>query len=64
VEVDAAIQDERVVNLISTQVTTTRKIFSVLLSIFLKGHELPLMGWGGVALASAGILAEASSKRH
>ena len=63
-EVDAAIQDERAVNLISTQVTTTRKIFSVLLSIFLKGHELPLMGWGGVALASAGILAEASSKRH
>ena len=50
--------------LVCTTVTTTRKIFSVLLSIFLKGHELPLMGWGGVALASAGILAEASSKRH
>ena len=50
--------------LVCTTVTTTRKIFSVLLSIFLKGHELPLMGWGGVALASAGILADASSKRH
>ena len=41
-----------------------RRPAQVLLSIFLKGHELPLMGWGGVALASAGILAEASSKRH
>ena len=41
-----------------------RRPAQVLLSIFLKGHELPLMGWGGVALASAGILADASSKRH
>jgi UDP-galactose transporter B1 len=39
-------------------VTTTRKIFSVLLSIFLKGHALSPMGWAGVALGSAGIAGE------
>ena len=48
--------------LVCTTVTTTRKIFSVLLSIFLKGHSLPPAGWAGVALASAGILAEAAGK--
>ena len=48
--------------LVCTTVTTTRKIFSVLLSIFLKGHELPLAGWGGIALASAGILMPLVSK--
>merc|ERR1712107_270450 len=35
-------------------VTTTRKIFSVLLSIFLKGHQLSPLVWAGVALGSAG----------
>lgn len=39
-------------------VTTTRKIFSVLLSIFLKGHALSPLGWAGVALGSAGIAGE------
>merc|ERR1712084_149394 len=39
-------------------VTTTRKIFSVLLSIFLKGHALAPMGWAGIALGSAGIIGE------
>merc|ERR1712107_922892 len=39
-------------------VTTTRKIFSVLLSIFLKGHQLSALGWGGVALGSLGIAGE------
>ena len=37
--------------LVCTTVTTTRKIFSVLLSIFLKGHAVGALGWFGIALA-------------
>jgi UDP-galactose transporter B1 len=48
--------------LILSTVTTTRKIFSVLLSIFLKGHTLSLTGWSGIALACGGILSEMSAK--
>jgi len=39
-------------------ITTTRKIFSVLLSIFVKGHVLAPIGWCGVLLGSAGIVGE------
>jgi len=49
--------------LILSTVTTTRKIFSVLLSIFLKGHSLSMMGWSGIGLACSGILSELESKR-
>lgn len=48
--------------LVLSTVTTTRKIFSVLLSIFLKGHNLSLMGWSGIALACSGIVSELVSK--
>lgn len=48
--------------LVLSTVTTTRKIFSVLLSIFLKGHSLSALGWGGISLASGGILSELQSK--
>jgi len=48
--------------LVCTTVTTTRKIFSVLLSIFLKGHVLSVQGWGGIALAVLGILSEMQNK--
>jgi solute carrier family 35 (UDP-galactose transporter), member B1 len=48
--------------LVLSTVTTTRKIFSVLLSIFLKGHSLSLMGWSGIALACSGILSELTNK--
>lgn len=48
--------------LVLSTVTTTRKIFSVLLSIFLKGHSLSLMGWSGIALACGGILSELQNK--
>lgn len=48
--------------LVLSTVTTTRKVFSVLLSIFLKGHSLSLMGWSGIGLASAGILSELQNK--
>eukprot|EP00957_Ditylum_brightwellii_P201538 15326115-Ditylum_brightwellii.AAC.1 len=37
--------------LVCSTVTTTRKIFSVLLSIFTKGHQMSLQGWFGVSLA-------------
>lgn len=48
--------------LVLTTVTTTRKILSVLLSIFLKGHALSLMGWSGLGLACSGILSELQAK--
>jgi len=48
--------------LILSTVTTTRKIFSVLLSIFLKGHSLSLTGWSGIALSVSGILSELQAK--
>eukprot|EP00525_Craspedostauros_australis_P012794 CAMPEP_0198125112 /NCGR_PEP_ID=MMETSP1442-20131203/41792_1 /TAXON_ID= /ORGANISM="Craspedostauros australis, Strain CCMP3328" /LENGTH=202 /DNA_ID=CAMNT_0043784651 /DNA_START=15 /DNA_END=623 /DNA_ORIENTATION=- len=48
--------------LILSTVTTTRKIFSVLLSIFLKGHSLSVMGWSGIGLAVSGILSELQAK--
>jgi len=49
--------------LILTTVTTTRKICSVLLSIFFKGHSLSLSGWSGVALSCGGIISEMFNKR-
>jgi len=50
--------------LVLTTVTTTRKIFSVLLSIFLKGHSLSLTGWSGIALSCGGILSEVYVKSN
>lgn len=49
--------------LVCTTVTTTRKVFSVLLSIFLNGHSMSAQGWGGIALASGGILTELVGKK-
>jgi len=49
--------------LVLSTVTTTRKIFSVLLSIFLKGHSLSATGWSGIAMACGGILSEMQAKR-
>ena len=48
--------------LVLSTVTTTRKIFSVLLSIFLKGHSLSAMGWSGIVLACGGIISELQAK--
>lgn len=48
--------------LVLSTVTTTRKIFSVLLSIFLKGHSLSGVGWSGIALACSGIGSELQAK--
>jgi hypothetical protein len=39
---------------VCTTVTTTRKVFSVLLSIFTKGHPMSNMGWAGLSIATAG----------
>lgn len=38
--------------------TTTRKVLSVLLSIFTKGHHLSPMAWAGVLVVFAGIAGE------
>lgn len=48
--------------LVCTTVTTTRKVFSVLLSIFINGHPMSKQGWVGIGLASAGILSELLDK--
>ena len=48
--------------LVCSTVTTTRKIFSVLLSILFKGHSIPAQGWMGLALAIGGILSEVVHK--
>lgn len=48
--------------LVLSTVTTTRKIFSVLLSIFFKGNSLSAFGWSGINLACLGILSEMHSK--
>lgn len=48
--------------LVLSTVTTTRKIFSVLLSIFFKGNSLSAFGWSGIYLAVLGILSELQSK--
>jgi UDP-galactose transporter B1 len=48
--------------LVCSTVTTTRKIFSVLLSIFTKGHNLSSSGWAGISLAIGGILSEMQAK--
>jgi UDP-galactose transporter B1 len=50
--------------LVCTTVTTTRKIFSVVLSIVFKGHALSFQGWSGVLLASSGIASEVHEKYH
>lgn len=49
-------------SLTTTTVTTTRKVFSVLLSIFINGHTMNSQGWTGIAIASAGIMAEMQNK--
>jgi UDP-galactose transporter B1 len=48
--------------LVCTTVTTTRKVFSVLLSIFINGHAMSKEGWAGIGLASAGIMSELLDK--
>merc|ERR1712061_564686 len=48
--------------LVCTTVTTTRKVFSVLLSILTKGHQLNAQGWTGIAMACSGILGELGAK--
>lgn len=48
--------------LVLSTVTTTRKIFSVLLSILLKGHPLSMTGWSGILLSCLGILSEMQAK--
>ena len=48
--------------LVCSTVTTTRKIASVLLSIWYKGHRLNHQGWSGIFLAFLGIASELQHK--
>merc|ERR1712028_133520 len=48
--------------LVCTTVTTTRKIFSVLLDIVSRGHVLNEVQWGGIAVATLGVLGEVQEK--
>lgn len=48
--------------LVCATVTTTRKVFSVALSLAFKGHAVSLQGWLGLCLASGGILSEVVHK--
>ena len=48
--------------LVCSTVTTTRKIFSVILSIIFKGHSIPAKGYAGLALAISGIVSEVANK--
>ena len=48
--------------LVCSTVTTTRKIFSVLLSIFVNNHKLDGRGWTGISMACLGILGELQDK--
>jgi len=49
-------------SLTTTTVTTTRKVFSVLLSIFVHGHAMSNEAWCGLALACVGIMYEIYKK--
>jgi len=42
--------------LVTSTVTTSRKLFSVLISILFKGNSVDLLGWTGMLLATIGIL--------
>lgn len=48
--------------LVCATVTTTRKVFSVLLSVLTKGHSLNNQGWTGISMACLGILGELEEK--
>jgi len=48
--------------LVCSTVTTTRKIFSVTLSILFKGHLMAPQGWCGLGLAVGGIASEVYHK--
>lgn len=52
--------------LVVSTITTTRKIVSVLLSVFYRGHHLNHQGWCGIILAFGGIASELKDKcyRH
>ena len=48
--------------LVCSTITTTRKLVSVFLSIFWRGHVINAQGWFGLSIACAGILSEVHSK--
>lgn len=45
-----------------TTVTTTRKFFTILFSVFFFNHDLSVQQWFGVALVFTGLVIEAVEK--
>jgi len=45
-----------------TTVTTTRKFFTILFSVFLYGHVLSLQQWTGVSMVFLGLAVDAYAK--
>jgi UDP-galactose transporter B1 len=43
-------------------VTTSRKVFSVLLSVFMSGKALSGQGWGGISMVAIGVFGEVEEK--
>jgi UDP-galactose transporter B1 len=43
-------------------VTTTRKFFTILFSVFLYGHVLSVQQWAGVAMVFLGLAVDAYAK--
>lgn len=48
--------------LVCSTITTSRKMASVLFSIFVKGHELSHLSWIGITLALSGVASEIQTK--
>nr|KAJ3421742.1 UDP-galactose transporter [Polyrhizophydium stewartii] len=55
---------ERFGAIVLVTVTVTRKMFSILLSVFAFNHRVTLGQWGSVALVFAGIIWESFGKSH
>lgn len=49
-------------SLVCTTVTTTRKVFTVLISVIFAGDDLNEAGWAGLLIACSGILGELEHK--
>jgi UDP-galactose transporter B1 len=48
--------------LVCTTVTTTRKFFTVLASVYYYGHSLGVMQWGGATMVFVGLAVELRTK--
>lgn len=49
-------------SLVTSIITTTRKFFTVLMSVFIFKHDLATMQWVGVAMVFSGLISELFEK--